>query len=414
LPTKGDSGVAPGTARATRNRTSSTVAAVTHVIDSLAGSGGAEQQLVANLKHFSDERLSHTLVCLYDRDGRQDEVPSRVPVHFLYAGEERPGGRLGVIRRLDRLVSSLHPDLIHCSLPRASLAARLVGQLRGVLVIESLVNVSHETLRTTDNPKAAPWKLAAYRLVDRLTMRNVARFHALSEAVAASWSRSVGIPRAKITTIPRGVDLTEFDVRISRAEIRRELVRELRLDPNPFVILNVGRQVAQKGQRFLVDAMPHILKALPEAVLVLVGSTGGMTPVLEESVDELGLTKRVRFLGVRRDIPRLLKAADVFVFPSLFEGFGVSLLQAMAMGLPCVTADAPPMNELITHGKTGLLVQARSSASIANAVIRLERDPMLAGELGRRARVHATAQFGSDEAARRLEALYAEVLGLRS
>jgi glycosyltransferase involved in cell wall biosynthesis len=394
---------------------------VLHVIDSLGVVGGAEQQLVANLGRFSDRRLSHHLACVYvdAHETRHDQVPVGVKVSYLYPAGERPGSRLDVTRRLDRLVVELGltgwgrlPGLLHGSLAVAGLAARLVGMRRRIPVVESLVNISHEPVRTVDNPAVSAPKLAMHRLLDRVTMRGVTRFHALSDEVARSWIDTVGLRPDRIRVIPRGIDLAELDAGGARDLARSALAAELSLAPTDFIVLAVGRHEAQKGHRYLVEAMPSIIAQVPSAVLVIAGQPGSATAGLEQTVAELGLAARVRLLGRRTDVPRLLAAADVFAFPSLFEGLGVSLLQAMGRGLPCVTTNRPPMSSVVEDGRTGLLVPARDPAALAEAIVRLATAPALAAALGAAARAEAQARYSLDTVAAAVERLYLEAAGL--
>jgi starch synthase len=110
---------------------------------------------------------------------------------------------------------------------------------------------------------------------------------------------------------------------------------------------------------------------------------------------------------------RLLAMADLFAFPSLYEGIGVSLLQAMAAGLACVAVDRPPMNGVVTSGETGLLVPPQDPTALAAAIVELATDPEERERLGAAAKTTTLDQYRSDDVARRLEALYVRVLGLR-
>ncbi|MGH8924759.1 MAG: glycosyltransferase family 4 protein [Acidimicrobiia bacterium] len=383
---------------------------IVHVIDSLGIGGGAEQQLVANLRLFSAPRLEHTLVCLYrdPHETRETDLPAGVAVHYLY--DREPGSRLATVARLDRLLVALEPSLIHCTLPQSALAARFSGRRLGVPVIESLVNISHEPIRLVDNPNIVPWKLWAHRLLDRATMRWVLVFHALSREVARSWSELAGVPLQKIRVIPRGVDLTRFDQ--DPREARSSLGDDLEIRAEQFVVVSIGRHEPQKGQLYLIEAMPVLLKSLPEAVLVLAGQPGSLTDRFRKRISDLNIGDSVRLLGRRRDVPTLLRAADAFVFPSLFEGLGVSLLEAMAAGLPTVSTDRAPMNEIVSNEIDGLLVPERNSQRLANALIRLAGDPGLRARLGSAARSRVEEGFNIERSARAIEALYLEVLNL--
>jgi glycosyltransferase involved in cell wall biosynthesis len=384
---------------------------VVHVIDSLGVGGGAEQQLVSNLGAFSDPRIEHQLVCLY-RDPHQTraaDLPPGMEVSYLF--DATPGSQTSILLRLNRMLARLQPSLVHCSLPRSAMATRLVGRRAGIPVVESLVNISHEWIRTVDNPNVSVWKLRAHRTLDRATMRWVTLFHALSEAVAESWHTVVGIPRSKIRVIPRGVNLRLMEAAPVRSAARSMVLGELALDPDTFLILSIGRHEAQKGQRYLVESMPMIRQAIPNAVLVVAGQPGTLTSRLEEMIAELSMANAITLLGRRTDVPTLLRAADVFVFPSLFEGMGVTLLEAMAAGLSCITTRQPPMTEIITDGVDGLLVGPRDPPAIARAVIEVANDRARSRRLGQAAQDRIAANFTVERAARQLEKLYLEVLG---
>lgn len=384
---------------------------ILHVIDSLANSGGSERQLVRNLRLFSDQRLSHEVVCLYPRPGndRIAEIPDSVPVSTLAGPGENPG-RAQVIHRLSAHVARRHPDLMHCSLANASLAARVVGILRRIPVVESLVNLSYEPIRRADNPAIKRWNFEAYRWMDKLTMVKVTRFHAVSEAVAASWIRHVGLPPDKMRVVPRGLELTTLDAEFERAPSRQELLKSLGLSPDTFLIANSGRQDAQKGQVYALEAMPHILEDVPTAVLAIAGAQGNMTTRLARSVEDLGLQGRVLLLGHRPDAAQLLTAADAFIFPSLFEGMPGALLEAMACRLPCIAFSLPPMDEILSHELTGLLTTPRSPSGLADAVIRLATDSQLRHRLGDAARASVETKYRAENAAAALEQIYLEVL----
>jgi len=389
---------------------------IAHVIDSLGTVGGAEQQLVQLLSRFRDPRLSHALVCLYETPAdasRRHLVPSTVAVHHLFGPGIRRSTRWSNVRRLNSLLRGLDPALIHCSLPNASLAARVVGRLRHIPVVETLVNISHEEVRTEDNPQVTPLKLAFHRWIDRMTMPFVARFQAISPTAARSWMEVVGINRDLIRIIPRGIDLERFQG-LSRSAARHDLGAELALAHDAFVLLNLGREQPQKGQRFLLEAMTEITARIPQAVLLLAGSPGLHSRELRQTAEGLGLGNRIVFLGRRADIPRLLAASDVFVFPSLYEGLGVSLLEAMAAGLPVVTTDRPPMSEIVQTGINGLLIPAGDPAALATAVVHLAEDPPTRSRLGEAAKRTVTSQFNIEGVVRQVEGLYLEVLGLET
>lgn len=380
---------------------------IVHVTDSLGVNGGAEQQLVANLRRFDHTRFRHSLVCLVFKEGltRVDLVPSSVDTRFLFDAK-RPG-RLTILRRLDEVIGELGADLLHCSVANASLATRVVGRRRRIPVVESLVNISHDPVRLIDNPNVNRWKLRAHQVLDRLTMRRVARYHALTEAVAESWVARVGLDPGRIRVIPRGVDVDAFGT-IDRDVARTKLIEELGLDEDTTIVLNVGRQVAQKGQRYLIEAM-SLVRANTTADLVIAGSPGTQSQDLIDLIDAVG-EGMVHLIGPRPDVAELMAGADIFAFPSLFEGLGVSLLEAMASRLPVVVSDIAPLNGIVEHERTGLLVPATEVRQIADAIIRLAADQSARAVLGAAARAHVDEHYRMEQATSSIEELYAEVL----
>lgn len=380
---------------------------IVHVTDSLGVNGGAEQQLVANLRGFDRNRFRHSLICLKFADGmtRTDLVPADVECRFLFQGSTP--GRVAITRKLDAVVRDLAPDLLHCSVANASLSTRVVGRLRSIPVVESLVNISHDPVRLVDNPNIRRWKLAAHRTVDRLTMRHVVRYHALTDAVADSWVDHVGLDRSRIRVIPRGVDAAAFGT-VTRDAGRARLVDEFGLDPDALIVLTVGRQVAQKGQRYLIEAMSDVRSSV-NAELIVAGAPGTQSRDLADLVREVG-GNRVHLIGPRRDISSLMAGADLFAFPSLFEGLGVSLLEAMASSLPAVVSDIAPLNRIVEDGVTGVLVPAGDRRAIAAQIIRLAGDPEERDRLGAAARRHVETHYRISAATGAIEDLYAEVL----
>jgi glycosyltransferase involved in cell wall biosynthesis len=292
----------------------------------------------------------------------------------------------------------------------ASFISRFVGRITGTPVLESLVNISHESIRVVDNSAVKPWKLNLYRQVDRATMSSVTAFHALTEEVARSWEDTVGLRRDRIVVIPRGVEVDKYGPGILEPDERRTLRQNLTGNPEGLLILAVGREESQKGHRYLIEAMETINGAVTGANLVMAGRTGSATDSLTEQITSLGLGDRVHRVGVRADIDRLMSAADIMVFPSLFEGLGVSLIEGMASSLPIVVFDRPPMNQILEHRRTGLIVADRDVLGIAQAVITLAQDPELANRLGHQAAREARTTYDIRHTSRRMEQLYRDLL----
>jgi glycosyltransferase involved in cell wall biosynthesis len=322
-----------------------------------------------------------------------------------------PFGTARRIVKLARLIRHLEIDLVHTSNIDGELHGGIAGRLTGVPVVGTFTNIAAEQVRLVDNPFLNARKLRLARALRRVVLRRTHdRYIAISQYVAHSTIRAVGLPPAAIEVIYRGLPDDGFGAEARDVEAVR---REFDLERHYPALLTVGRLVPQKGQRYLIGAMPEILRAHPRARLLIVG-IGFLEQQLREQVDAVGLGASVRFLGRREDVAALMGAADIFVFPSLFEGLGVSLLEACASGLPCVVSNVGPLPEVVENGVTGVLVPSRDPGSLAAAVSRLASDPDLMRRFGKAARARVRRAFQIDRSIAQLEALYDEVLRRRA
>lgn len=177
------------------------------------------------------------------------------------------------------------------------------------------------------------------------------------------------------------------------------------------ILICVGRLVSGKGQRLWLPVMRDLQRDWPAACLVLVGD-GPDRPLIGSEIQRLGLTDSVKVLGVRNDVRELLDIADVFVSASLTEGFGLSVLEAMAAGKPVVALKLPALAEFITDGVSGILVHSATQDALTNALRQLLSDPDRMQGIGDAAR-EAARGFTTDRTAHLLGQVYNEVLSTR-
>jgi glycosyltransferase involved in cell wall biosynthesis len=176
----------------------------------------------------------------------------------------------------------------------------------------------------------------------------------------------------------------------------------------------VARLAPQKGHRVLFDALPAVRDAVPDVHARLIGHEElSTTAELRAYAVERGVADLVAFEGFRADIAQVMADLDVFVLPSLWEGFGLVLLEAMAAGRPVVASAVGPIPEIVVDGVTGLLVPPGDSTALAAAIVRLLRDPELASALGKAGRVRVERELRIDTMVERTEALYGELLAER-
>lgn len=335
---------------------------VVHVINGL-GAGGAERSFAELAPHYADLGVDVRVACLFRRDEGVQSLVERagVPVTVL-----RSNSVLGRARELTGLLRSAPADLVHTTIFEADTVGRLAARRSRIPVLTSVVNTSYDDSRLGD-PRVRKWKLEAARAFDGLLARHLTdHFHALTEAVKRATVADLGVDADRITVVPRGRDPSRLGRRTTdrRARIRAELG----VGPATSVVLAVGRQEYQKGHAHLLEALPRVRADVSDLVVWVAGRRGNQSAALRSLVSDLGLGDFVRFLGHREDVPELMVGADVLAFPSLYEGFGGTLIEAMALELPIVATDIPAIREVTADGTCATLVSAADPDSLAAAI----------------------------------------------
>jgi glycosyltransferase involved in cell wall biosynthesis len=242
--------------------------------------------------------------------------------------------------------------------------------------------------------------MAAYRLtsgvVDRVTI--------ISRLAAERYVAIGAVPARLLEILPNAVDTDRFrPIPEARAAIRREL----RLG-DEFVWLAVGRFEEAKDYPTMIAAFARLAADRPTSRLLLVGK-GSLRPEVEQLVRAAGLDERVRFLGVRRDVPELMSAADGYLLSSAWEGMPVVLLEAAAVGLPIVATRVGGVAEVVEDGTTGFLVPPGDPAALAEAMDRIETlAPEARVAMGTCGRALVEEQYGTSRVMEMWDRLYSE------
>jgi glycosyltransferase involved in cell wall biosynthesis len=289
----------------------------------------------------------------------------------------------------------VRPVLVHGFLFWAYILGTYAAKAAGVPIVIS-------SRRGLGNFKAGH---AHYLLLERLANVMTDLWVANSETVRQDTARQEGVDPARIRVIPNGVDSDRFAASPDRSALRRRLG----LPVDGPLLLTVSNLIHYKGHGTLLEAMPLITRTHPTAMIVLAGD-GPMRVEIDRRIATSGLAESVRLLGERRDVPDLLRAADLLVHPSDEEGFPNAILEAMAAGLPVVATRVGGTPELVLDGATGILVPPRSPTDLAAAVSRLLADPSLADQMGAAGRERAVREFPLARMVEQTETLYAEVL----
>jgi len=358
---------------------------ILHINDQVGWRGG-EQQASYLIRGFA--QLGHSCL-IAGRPGsafieRDHGVPGLVRIAAPCRGEWDIPTAITLSRAVrDHSVDILHAHSSH-ALTYAVLARKLAG--RGKVVASRRVDFP---------PNANIFSQWKYRQPDRI----VAISHCIARVL-----RDFGVAEDKLRTVHSGIDPMRFDVDpLPRAE--------LGIPEDAPLAGNVAALVGHKDQATLLDAATHVLEAIPDFRLVIAGE-GPLRPQLEAQIARLNIGHAVTLLGNRSDVPRILRALDVFVMSSKEEGLGTSVLDAMACRIPVVATNAGGIPEAVIDGETGLLAPVGNAEKLGHAIVRVVRDAKLGTALAANAYNRFIEKFTVDRMVAGNVAVYAEVLGL--
>jgi len=362
---------------------------IVYVLTSL-GMGGAERQVLALAARM--EERGHTVAIMALRPKLEEEWPTALVVVHLEM-RRNPVSVLAGLVRGRRFLRTFGADLVHSHSFHANFIARVLKAVVPAPVILSTVHNVYE---------GGLARMMAYRVTDWLSRSTTA----VSEAVAEEFVRLKAVPKHKCVVVTNGIDTAEF----SPDAERRVTMRAAMNVTNEFVWLTAGRIVPAKDIPNLLRAFEQVRTVSPEAQLWIAGEGDGKDAKrLRFVVGGRVSLDHVRFLGLRRDMPALLDAADGFVLASAWEGMPLVVGEAMAMEKVVAATDVGGVRELV--GDAGVMVPAKDPHALAAAMLELvHRTAEGRHELGRAARSRIAANFSMEARASDWEALYESML----
>ncbi len=378
---------------------------VAYLIDSL-GAGGSERSLAETLPHLVDAGIEPRVFVLSEPEHGFAHLLRDHGIEVSLIPESGWWARRVYLRRQ---LLSWRPDLLHTTLFDSDILGRLSAWGSGVPVVSSLVGVGYEPARFAD-PRIKRWRLKTVQWLDSVTGRHLnAHFHAVSQAAKDSAIRRLGLAPERVTVVRRGRDVDRFAA--PDAGRRAAARRTWRVADDEILLVNVGRQTFHKAQIVLVEALDGLVRSGLPVRLVIAGHEGPSSAELAASVAAHGLDSHVRLPGHVEDVPGLLAAADIFVFPSRLEGFPGAVLEAMAMGLPIVAADIPATREILGKLQDVPLVAPESATELATTLERLATDQGRRERLGARNREIFLQRYDVRKTVPELLELYHQVAG---
>lgn len=227
------------------------------------------------------------------------------------------------------------------------------------------------------------------------------KYIAISEAVKKKLL-NYGIDNAKIEVIYNSTDTIKFN-----PNVESNVRKELGIPDNLFVCCLVSNYSYYKGHTFFLEAIPEITKNFPEAKFLIAGV---IINDLKDIARNLNIANNIFFLGFRRDIPQILKASNLLVCPSIEEGLGVAIIEAMAMELPVVATNVGGISELVQNKLSGILIESKNAKALSDAIIYMIKNPEDAKKMGKKGRELVVKNFSFETMISKHEKLYAELL----
>ncbi|MEN3002311.1 MAG: glycosyltransferase [Armatimonadota bacterium] len=356
---------------------------------------GAERVVLNLLKYHDRHRYEPVCICLMDPTGSHYEQQVQqmgIPLHFLGKGDKADWG---AFRKLDALFRQYRPTIVHTHLLALNYAYPLMIRYRTPVRVHTVHSLAQHELGTRVS-RIVRMLAFRYRIGGVVPV-------AIAEEVRRTIEQLYGYRNAPL--IPNGIPTEEY---APDSERRARWRAAHGIEPEAIVITHVGRFVEVKNHALLVSAFARLQSPTP-LYLLLVGG-GELEKAVRQQVVDLGLGERVRFLGVRADVPDILNASDVFALSSKWEGNPMSVQEAMASGLPVVSTAVGGVPELVQEGVTGLLVPPDDPNALAHALQTLVDQPEQRRQMGESARHHACQHFDIRRTVQQYEALYEHLL----
>lgn len=366
---------------------------ILHVIDSL-DIGGMERVVIDVANGLDAAQFDQIVCCLSRRGEAANELHDDVRCIDLGKGDKADRW---MPWKLARLIRRERPDIVHSQSWSGVDTALAMMFAPGIKLVHS------EHGRNFHDLHGQSW---LRRFARRWLYQQADVVFAISAEVREFYCRQTKFPLERMQVIPNGVELPRIDA-ADGSDVREELG----IEPEEFVIGTVARLDKNKDTLTLVRAFAELATINTNAALkLLIVGDGEQRATLEQFVSERGLNRNVIFAGMRRDVPRVLKAMNVFALSSLSEGMPMTVLEAMAARLPVVATAVGALPEIVEEGNTGFLIPVGDAATMAERLLRLVVDRQLAKAFGEASRRKVERDFTLERTLQRYAELYVSVL----
>ena len=291
-------------------------------------------------------------------------------------------------------------DIVHCHTSKGGFIGRIAAKLAGAKII---IYSPHGDIFDGYFCKLAT---VSFILLEKLAARFTDKIINLTKIEIEKFLEHGIGARHQLTQIYNGIDVKYYERAMTSNMKKRD---EFGLSKDDFVCATVGRLVPVKGHTYLIKAIRRVVEVIPEAKFLFVGD-GELKAKLSEEIESFGLQKNILLLGTRSDIATILSCINVFILPSLNEGFGMVLIEAMAAKKPVISTAVGGVPEVIADGKTGILVPPKDPEAISSAIIKLYNNPDMSLEMGLAGHSRVKKLFDITTTVHELEKLYSGLI----
>jgi len=340
-----------------------------------------------NLVTGFDEQVFSQMICFLSGDRKQSSLDKwGYPIIYLGISKKKlKKFRLSAVFKIVEIIKIHDVDVIHCQRHKPTIYGTLAAWLAGKKV--KVLTTVHGRNRT---------RTLSRKIINYVLFNRISRIISVSDAVRddilkTNWTLSPN----KVATVYNGIDTDKFgDSTFTRQEVRTQLGLAIK---DAFVFGTVGRLTKVKGQKVLLQAFAKVIRKYPNSWLVIAGK-GSLEAELRRLAMELNINKRVVFLGFRMDIPEILRAYDAFILPSFSEGLPLSLLEAMATGIPVISSRVGGVPEILDGFDQKIMVTPSSVKELSVAMIWLAGlDKIERIELGKSLRSRVESYFTKEK-----------------
>jgi glycosyltransferase involved in cell wall biosynthesis len=374
------------------------------LIGTQMATGGAQKGLLDQARWFKSHGCDVTVAFFYDKENLHEKWADTVNFPILNLHAYQPGA--GLLRQAELLIRGLWRlwklmmqgkfEVVETFTHDSNLLGLPFAWLTGVPA-----RIATHRGEIENFPK---WREKFHSWMINAGIAN--RLIAVSEQTRQK-AIAEGVKPERVSVILSGIKPLDT-LSVNRDEVRKELG----LAPTDIFLLAVGRLMVQKGHDVFIQAISMVIESFPGIKAGICGD-GPLRPQLESQIDALGLSSRVKLLGMRGDISPFLSAADIFVLPSRWEGLSRALLEAMASGLPSVATRVDGAQEVITNGVHGLLVHPDNPDELASSIIQLSENTGLRKRIGAAAQTHILKNYNTDGMCRNYYEVILKILNHR-